>query len=173
MAVELVLRGSGCSQQAPGTQPPQPQWERFVASSGVVFTQPGACHLHVADPALPAGAFKIARTVTAALQVNLQHGKACLRQCARPQSRHVARLVHLFSQGVKVQTQPAHRPVVCRVVQTKTAAIRLLQKERVRRLRHGASMGQLKGDEITQRTDSLKDLATDFIVVQHNVKLLF
>ncbi len=73
------LRGGIDGQEATGTQPPEP--ERRINISPRL--QPSACQPHIIKPGCPGGLAKVAATVAAAMQIDLQHRTTRRRQRPR------------------------------------------------------------------------------------------
>ena len=93
-------------QQGACTHAPQPQ------RAAGVCAQPGVGLLRITQPVSPGGVGKVARTVAAAQQVDLQHAVTRLRECTRLLRHYAACAVELFGKRVQVEhTPPVLRPL--------------------------------------------------------------
>ena len=105
VALHVQLCSGLREQEAARTQAPKPQSRPFAQLKGVAVAQPARRARNVIDPVCPGRVAEVAAAVAAAVQIDLQDGKAGLRQRPRLQCNHAPRLVHLLAQWMDVDDE--------------------------------------------------------------------
>src|SRR5262245_23851870 len=120
----------------------------------------------IREPVTPARVSEAPCAVSASKEIELQHGPARPRECARSERRHSAALVHLLREWVHIQYRPAARSLVMRLIQHAEALTVVPRKEERRRpdLGQRPLLPELLLDESDETTECLEGGAIDLVV---------